>query len=232
MVCSLVALATTVSLWSDTTLVIAGVPMALTAPLALIVFAAVPGLLSYRALRPWLPLALVLALPAVGLAVVWVAAGRSLGYLAAIAFAALGEELAFSVAWVVMAGALAARLARVPWQRASRWPSGVQAAAVLASATAFALLPGHIDQARSLAGLLPFFALGLALSFVCLRTGSVLSALAVHVLLDWSSVTTHAGLVSPAINALVVALALGSLLVVGDHVSRMAASRAPAPSSR
>ncbi len=107
--------------------------------------------------------------------------------------AALGEELVYRLAVIVVVGALAARLLGRDWRNASEWGIAPGIIGLLVGSLVFSLLPGHIAQMSDALRALPFASLGFVLGYAVLRTGALIPAAIVHALLNLATLTVLAG---------------------------------------
>lgn len=134
--------------------------------------------------------------------------------------AALGEELVYRLAVLVVVGALVARLLGRPWRNAEDWGLVPGIAALLASGVIFTLLPGHVAQISGSLTALPFASLGVVLGYAVLRTGALLPAAVVHSFLNLATIAVLAGEVSIGMRttfALLALVALVSGTIVAGH---------------
>lgn len=132
--------------------------------------------------------------------------------------AALGEELIYRLAVIVVAGALVARLLGRDWRNASEWGLAPGLIALVIGSIVFSALPGHIAQMNGALTALPFASLGLVLGYAVLRTGALVPAAIVHALLNLVTLAVLAGEMSVASrNALSTAALLA--LVAGTIVA-------------
>lgn len=107
--------------------------------------------------------------------------------------AALGEELVYRLAVIVVVGALCARLLGRDWRNASEWGLAPGLTALLVGSVVFSLLPGHVAQMSDALHALPFASLGLVLGYAVLRTGALVPATIVHALLNLVTLAVLAG---------------------------------------
>lgn len=125
--------------------------------------------------------------------------------------AALGEELVYRLAVLVVVGALTARLLGQPWRNSEDWGVAPGIAALLGGGLVFTLLPGHVAQVNGALTALPFASLGVVLGYAVLRTGALLPAVVVHSFLNITTIAVLAGEVSVAMRT---SLALAALLAL------------------
>lgn len=132
--------------------------------------------------------------------------------------AALGEELVYRLAVMVVVGAACARLLGRDWRNASEWGLAPGLTAIVVGSIVFSVLPGHIAQMSDALHALPFASLGVVLGYAVLRTGALVPAAIVHALLNLVTLTVLAGEMSVAArNALSTAALLA--LVTGTIVA-------------
>lgn len=112
---------------------------------------------------------------------------------AGIVIGALGEELVYRLAVIVVVGAACAFALGRDWRNASEWGVGPGCCALVAGSLAFSFLPGHLAQVSDALHALPFAALGLVLGYAVLRTGALVPAAIVHALLNFATVATLTG---------------------------------------
>jgi hypothetical protein len=128
---------------------------------------------------------------------------------------ALGEELVYRLAVLVLVGAGCAALLGRNWRNAEDWGVVPGIVALLFAGIVFTLLPGHVAQMSNTLHALPFACLGVVLGYAVLRTGALFPASVVHALLDLATIAAIAGTISAdwrlllAVSALV-ALVLGT----------------------
>jgi hypothetical protein len=143
--------------------------------------------------------------------------------------AAAGEELVFRLCVLVVAGAVAARLAGREWRSPEQWGTSVGSIALLVGAIVFSALPGHVVQVRGVASAVPFASLALVLGWVVLRTGAIWPVIVAHALLNLVTVTT-AGVQAPGSVRLGLAAATLVALVAGaDLAARRTGRLRPVP---
>lgn len=131
---------------------------------------------------------------------------------------ALGEELVYRLAIIVVVGALCAWVLGRDWRNASEWGLAPGLAALLVGSLVFSALPGHIAQMSDALHALPFASLGLVLGYAVLRTGALVPATIVHALLNLVTLAVLQGRMSVASrNALSTAALLA--LVAGTVVA-------------
>jgi membrane protease YdiL (CAAX protease family) len=126
--------------------------------------------------------------------------------------AALGEELVYRLAVIVLVGALAARLLGRDWRNASEWGIAPGIIGLFVGSLVFSLLPGHIAQMSDALHALPFASLGFVLGYAVLRTGALLPAAIVHALLNLVTLAVLAGDMSIASRNAISTAALFALV--------------------
>ena len=127
--------------------------------------------------------------------------------------AALGEELIYRLACIIVVGALCARLLGRDWRNASEWGLAPGLIALVVGSLVFSALPGHIVQMHDALHALPFASLGLVLGYAVLRTGALLPATMVHALLNLMTLGVLAGDVPVAARNVISAFVLFGLVV-------------------
>lgn len=130
---------------------------------------------------------------------------------AGLVVAALGEELVYRLAVIVVVGALVAKVLGQPWRNAEDWGLAPGIVALLAGGLIFTLLPGHVAQMSGALTALPFASLGVVLGYAVLRTGALLPAVVVHAFLNIATIAVIVGEVSAGMRA---ALALAALVAL------------------
>ena len=125
--------------------------------------------------------------------------------------AALGEELVYRLAVLIVVGALMAKLTGHNWRNAEDWGPVAGITALIAGGVIFTLLPGHVAQMNSALTALPFASLGVILGYAVLRTGALFPAVVVHAFLNIATIAVLAGEVSAAMRT---ALALAALVAL------------------
>ncbi|MFI5046105.1 MAG: type II CAAX prenyl endopeptidase Rce1 family protein [Acidimicrobiia bacterium] len=126
---------------------------------------------------------------------------------------AAGEEIVYRVGAVLLIGAACARLARRDWRDTSAWGTGPVVGGLVGAAVLFSVLPGHVEQMADLGTVVPFASLAMLLGYVSLRTGSILPAIATHVVLDLVALAFFAGSISASARLVASAALLGGLAV-------------------
>lgn len=125
--------------------------------------------------------------------------------------AALGEELVYRLAALIVVGALVARLTGHNWRNSEDWGPVAGITALVAGGLIFTLLPGHVGQMNSALTALPFASLGVVLGYAVLRTGALLPAVVVHAFLNIATIAVLAGEVSVEMRT---ALAVSALVAL------------------
>lgn len=147
---------------------------------------------------------------------------------------ALGEELVYRLAVLILVGAGVARLVGHNWRNSEDWGVVPGLCALLAAGFVFMLLPGHVAQMSDALHALPFACLGTVLGYAVLRTGALLPATLVHALLNLTTIAALGGDVAIGLRTTIAALALVSLLlatvVAGMRMGLL--RRVPPPSRR
>jgi membrane protease YdiL (CAAX protease family) len=126
---------------------------------------------------------------------------------------ALGEELVYRVAVLMLVGAVTARAMGRNWRNSEDWGAIPGVAALLAAGFVFTLLPGHVAQMSDALHALPFACLGVLLGYAVLRTGALLPATVVHALLNLTTIAALDGDVSVDHRSVLAALALIALVL-------------------
>lgn len=134
--------------------------------------------------------------------------------------AALGEELVYRLAVLILVGAGCAKLLGRNWRNAEDWGVVPGVVALLAAGLVFTLLPGHVAQMSDALHALPFACLGVVLGYAVLRTGALFPAAVVHALLNLATIAALAGTISIELRTGLAATALVAL-VLGTTVAGM-----------
>jgi membrane protease YdiL (CAAX protease family) len=220
--------------WADVSLRwLGGVPISPALPLA---GAAAVGIgasalgCTRSGVRAWRELAIVAgALMVIAGAVAIVELGGA-GVALGLVVAAVGEELVFRLAVLVVAGALVARLAGRDWRRVESWGTGTVVAALLAGALAFSSLPGHVAQIHGPGSAVPFASLGVLFGWVVLRTGALWPAVVAHALLNFVTLTAARVGAPTSLRLALAAATLIGLVVGADVAGRRTGRLRPVPS--
>jgi membrane protease YdiL (CAAX protease family) len=107
--------------------------------------------------------------------------------------AALGEELVYRLAVLVLVGALCAIVLRRDWRNAENWGTAPGLVALIAAGLVFTFLPGHVGQITDTLHAMPFMSLGIVLGYAVLRTGALLPAAVVHAFLNLATIASVVG---------------------------------------
>jgi Type II CAAX prenyl endopeptidase Rce1-like len=131
--------------------------------------------------------------------------------------AALGEELVYRLAVLILVGAGCAKLLGRNWRNAEDWGVVPGVVALLAAGLVFTFLPGHVAQMSDTLHALPFACLGVVLGYAVLRTGALFPATVVHAVLNLATIAAISGTISTewrtALSASVLlALVLGTIV--------------------
>ena len=201
-------------------------------PLALLVAAWVGAGrvgLSRERLRAWreygLAVGVVLGLATVGYAVAFGRPAEAIGLVVA----ALGEELVYRFAAVIVFGALAARLLGRPWRNPRDWGTAPGLLGLAAAAVLFSALPGHVVQVTGPSTSVAFASLGLVLGYTVLRTGTVWPAVMAHALLNLTTIATWQTSGSQGLRLALAATVLVSLVAAADVAGRRLGLRRRVP---
>lgn len=185
---------------------------------------------SRRSLLAWRELAVglgaVVALATLGYALLLARPAEAAGLLVA----ALGEELVYRLAAVLVVGALCARLLRRDWRTPRAWGAAPGLVALGVGALLFSVLPGHVVQMTNLARTVPFASLALLLGYTVLRTGAVWPAVLVHALLNLTTMAAWRGASPAGVRLAIAATALGALVAAADIAGRRLGVRRRVPS--
>jgi hypothetical protein len=134
--------------------------------------------------------------------------------------AALGEELVYRLAILILVGAACAKLLGRNWRNAEDWGVVPGIVALLAAGLVFTLLPGHVAQMSDTLHALPFACLGVVLGYAVLRTGALFPATVVHAVLNLATIAAISGTISAQWRTGLSAAALLAL-VLGTTVAGM-----------
>lgn len=213
------------------------------------------GSLGRIAVSPALPLALVLAAilsgarrsPGPGSGQAWrefrvgvgaVLVVATLGYAVlltrpaeavGLVVAAIGEELVFRLAAVLVIGALCARLLGRDWRHPRQWGATPGFVGLVAAAVVFSVLPGHVAQMTTVTRSLSFASLALLLGYTVLRTGAVWPAILVHALIDVMTLAAWQGSGLALVRLATAAGALGALVAATEVAGRRLGLRTRVP---
>jgi hypothetical protein len=125
---------------------------------------------------------------------------------------ALGEELVYRLAAVIVLGACCAWLLRRPWRNPRDWGSAPGFVALGAAAIVFSALPGHVAQMSGPATTVSFASFALVLGYTVLRTGTIWPAVLVHALVNVITFAAWHGAGSSGLRLAVAAVALLALV--------------------
>jgi membrane protease YdiL (CAAX protease family) len=126
--------------------------------------------------------------------------------------AALGEEIVYRLAILVVSGATFARLLGRDWRNAAHWGTAPGVMAMVASGLVFTFLPGHVAQMNDTLHALPFVSFGIVMSYAVLRTGALLPAAIVHAFMNLTTIAALEGDVSPGLRTTFALVALFTLI--------------------
>ena len=146
-----------------------------------------------------------------------------------LALAALGEELVYRFAGVLVFGALAARLLGRSWRTPRDWGTAPGLVGLAAAAVLFSLLPGHVVQVTGPTTSLAFASLALLLGYTVLRTGAVWPAAMVHALLNLTTIATWQTGGPQGVRLALAATALVALVAAADVAGRRLGLRRRVP---
>ena len=134
--------------------------------------------------------------------------------------AALGEELVYRLAILILVGAACAKFLGRNWRNAEDWGVVPGIVALLAAGLVFTLLPGHVAQMSDTLHALPFACLGVVLGYAVLRTGALFPATVVHAVLNLATIAAISGTISVAWRTGLAVTALAAL-VLGTTLAGM-----------
>lgn len=208
------------------------IPISPALPLALVVLARLrPGRAGrFRVgVRAWREFSLAAAVVVGAAAVVYgVTLGRPVE-AGGLVVAAIGEELVFRLAAVLVIGACVAALWGRDWQHPHRWGTGPGLAALGGAALVFTALPGHVSQITGLTTGVSFASLGLVLGYTVLRTGAIWPAAAVHALLNLTTITAWTQPGTATVRVAIAGTALVALVAAADVAGRRLGLRVRVP---
>ncbi len=150
---------------------------------------------------------------------------------AGLVIAALGEELVYRLAVLVLVGAVVAWCTGRNWRNAEDWGPVAGVAALLAGGLVFTLLPGHLAQVQGVTTVVPFASLGVVLGYAVLRTGALLPAVAVHALVNVTTIAALTGAAAPGLRTAFVATALVALVAATVVAGRRLGLLRPVPAA-
>ena len=145
--------------------------------------------------------------------------------------AALGEELVYRLAALIVIGALAAAVVGRDWRHPTRWGTGPGAVALVVSALAFSALPGHVAQMAGVAGITPFASFALVLGWVVLRTGALWPGVAAHAILNLVTISVLATDGSKVLLLGVSGMTLFGIVAAAEIAGRRSGQLRPVPSA-
>ena len=185
--------------------------------------------LSRERVHAWREFALavgvVLVLATAGYAIAFGRPAEALGLVVA----AIGEELVYRFAAVLLFGALAARLLGRRWRNPRQWGTAPGLLGLAAAAVLFSALPGHVMQVTGPSTSVAFASLGLLLGYTVLRTGTVWPAVVVHALLNLTTIATWQTSGPQGLRLALAATALVSLVAAADVAGRRLGLRRRVP---
>ncbi len=152
--------------------------------------------------------------------------GEALGLVVA----ALGEELVYRLAALIVIGALVAGAAGRDWRHPARWGTGPGVAALLTAAFAFSVLPGHVAQMANVMTVVPFASLALVLGWVVLRTGALWPTVVAHGVLNLVTIGVLVTGGSAVLRLVVAGATLLGLVAAADLAGRRSGRLRPVPS--
>lgn len=126
---------------------------------------------------------------------------------------ALGEELVYRLAVLVLVGAVTAWMLGRNWRNAEDWGAVPGVTGLAAAGLVFSLLPGHVAQMSDTLHALPFACFGLVLGYAVLRTGALFPAAVVHALLNLTTIAALDGEVAVPMRSALAAVALVALVL-------------------
>ena len=144
--------------------------------------------------------------------------------------AAVGEELVYRLALLVVVGAATAWLLDRDWRDPRHWGTAPGVVALGAGAVVFTALPGHVAQMQGVTTVLPFASLAIVLGWVVLRTGAVWTTIVAHSLLNLATMTVLADGAPVALSAALAAATLVALVAAADLAGRRDGRLRPVPS--
>ncbi|HSO96037.1 MAG TPA: CPBP family intramembrane glutamic endopeptidase [Acidimicrobiia bacterium] len=147
----------------------------------------------------------------------------------ALIVAAIGEELVFRLAAVLVIGACVAALLRRDWRHPHRWGTGPGLTALSGAALVFTALPGHVSQITGPATGVSFASLALVLGYTVLRTGAIWPAAAVHATLNLTTITAWTQPGAAMLRLAIAGTALVALVAAADLAGRRLGLRVRVP---
>jgi membrane protease YdiL (CAAX protease family) len=143
--------------------------------------------------------------------------------------AAVGEELVFRLAAVVVIGACAAAVLGRDWSHPRRWGAGPGIAALTGAALVFTALPGHVAQITGPTTSVSFASLALVLGYTVLRTGAIWPAAAVHALVNLTTIVVWSQHAPAGLRVAIAGTALVALVAAADVAGRRLGLRVGVP---
>ena len=143
--------------------------------------------------------------------------------------AAVGEELVFRLAAVLVIGACVAAAMGRDWSPPRRWGAGPGIAALTGAALVFTALPGHIAQITGPTTSVSFASLALVLGYTVLRTGAIWPAAAVHALLNLTTIAAWNQHGAAGLRVAIAGTALVALVAAADVAGRRLGVRVRVP---
>jgi hypothetical protein len=122
--------------------------------------------------------------------------------------AAVGEELVYRFAVLVVVGVMTASFLGRNWRSAEEWGVLPGAVGLTCAAIIFPLLPGHVAQMTKVSDAVPFACIAVLFGLPVLRTGAMIPAAIVHLLLNFATLTGRHDAVSVHARPLFAAAAL------------------------
>ncbi len=190
-----------------------------------------PGRVGFARPRVWawrefaLGAGVVLTLATLGYATAFGRPAEAVGLVVA----ALGEELIFRFAAVLVLGALAARLLGRPWRNPRDWGTAPGLLALGGAAVVFSALPGHVVQMNGPSSSVAFASLALLLGYTVLRTGTVWPAVMAHALLNLTTIATWQTAGPSGLRLALAATVLVALVAGADVAGRRLGVRRRVP---
>ena len=167
----------------------------------------------------------VLVIATLGYAVLLTRPAEAVGLVVA----AVGEELVFRLAAVLVVGAVCARLLGRDWRSPRHWGAAPGFVGLGVAAVVFSLLPGHVAQMTTLTRSLSFASLALLLGYTVLRTGAVWPAIVVHALINVMTLAAWQGSGLALVRLAMAAGALGALVAATEVAGRRLGLRTRVP---
>jgi membrane protease YdiL (CAAX protease family) len=220
--------------WVDLTLGHLGrIPVSPALPVAVLLAVRVglPALgLSRGAWRRWREFGIVAGATLVVAIAAYVLAVGGAAEAGGLVVAALGEELVYRFAALIVVGAVVAAVTGRDWRRPARWGTAPGVVALVVAALAFSVLPGHVAQMSGLATVVPFASLALVLGWVVLRTGALWPAVVAHAILNLVTIGVLVAGASSGLRLGVAGATLLGLVAAADIAGRRSGQLRPVPS--